>query len=116
VIDRRGFIVSTGAAAVGAIGAAAGAERRSDASEAPHAFRSPSGQIVPYHPEEIHAVGPQRSFTGEALSEIAFPLGGIGTGTISLGGRGDLRDFEIFNRPGKGKNLPFSFVAIWARA
>ncbi|MDR2304415.1 MAG: hypothetical protein LBE10_07500 [Treponema sp.] len=42
----------------------------------------------------------------------AFPLGGIGTGTISLGSRGDLRDFEIFNRPGKGCKLPFSFFAI----
>ena len=82
MIDRRAFIVSTGAAAVGA---AASAARREDASEAPHAFRSPSGQVVPYRPDEIHAVGPQRSFTREALSEIAFPLGGIGTGTISLG-------------------------------
>lgn len=57
-----------------------------------------------------------RSFTAESLREIAFPLGGIGTGTVSLGGRGNLRDWEIFNRPGKGKNLPYSFFAIWARA
>ena len=35
---------------------------------------------------------------------IAFPLGGIGTGTISLGGRGNLRDWEIFNRPDKGND------------
>src|ERR1700688_283764 len=56
-----------------------------------------------------------RTFTAESLKEIAFPLGGIGTGTVSLGGRGQLRDWEIFNRPGKGKILPFSFVALWAR-
>jgi uncharacterized protein (DUF608 family) len=37
-------------------------------------------------------------YTGDRLREIAFPLGGIGTGTISLGGRGQLRDFEIANR------------------
>jgi uncharacterized protein (DUF608 family) len=111
VIDRRSFIVSTGAAAIGSAALA-----REQASGAPRAFRSPSGQLVPYRPEELHAVGPQRTFTGEALGEIAFPLGGIGTGTVSLGGRGDLRDFEIFNRPGKGKTLPFSFVAVWARA
>jgi len=60
--------------------------------------------------------GPEiRSFVGHELSEIAFPLGGIGTGNVSLGGRGDLRDWEIFNRPGKGKELPFSFFAIWAK-
>jgi len=36
------------------------------------------------------------------LGRIALPLGGIGTGTVSLGGRGDLRDWEIMNRPAKG--------------
>jgi hypothetical protein len=57
-----------------------------------------------------------RSFTGRNLPMIAFPLGGIGTGTISLGGRGQLRDWEIFNRPDKG-NLPqYGFPAIWVRA
>ena len=35
------------------------------------------------------------------LSAIALPLGGIGTGTVSLGGRGELRDWEIVNRPAK---------------
>jgi uncharacterized protein (DUF608 family) len=57
----------------------------------------------------------QRVFTGNALQEIAFPLGGIGTGAISLGGRGDLRDWEIFNRPAKGSRLDFSFFALWAQ-
>ena len=56
-----------------------------------------------------------RTFDGEALSEIAFPIGGIGTGTISLGGRGNLRDWEIFNRPGKGRDLPYTFFSIWLR-
>jgi non-lysosomal glucosylceramidase len=56
-----------------------------------------------------------RRFSGESLREVAFPLGGIGTGTISLGGRGNLQDWEIFNRPAKGKNLPYTFFALWAR-
>jgi uncharacterized protein (DUF608 family) len=34
------------------------------------------------------------------LLNIALPLGGIGTGTVSLGGRGELRDWAIMNKPG----------------
>jgi uncharacterized protein (DUF608 family) len=55
---------------------------------------------------------PGRSFRSEALREIAFPLGGIGTGTVSLGGCGNFRDWEIFNRPNKGGILPFTFAAL----
>lgn len=43
-----------------------------------------------------------RSYRGEQLRHVAMPVGGIGTGTISLGGRGDLRDWELMNRPSKG--------------
>jgi len=45
-----------------------------------------------------------RSYDQDHLYRIALPLGGIGTGTVSLGGRGDLRDWEIMNRPAKGFN------------
>ncbi|MBI2194076.1 MAG: hypothetical protein HYU36_19040 [Planctomycetes bacterium] len=71
---------------------------------------------TPYSREELFGLGRRRTFTGEALAQIAFPLGGIGTGTVSLGGRGQLRDWEIFNRPAKGKNLPMTFFAVWAQA
>ena len=74
-------------------------------------FGSDSGE-KPYSNLQLFRLGPQRIFKGPYLKEIAFPLGGIGTGTISIGGRGNLRDWEIFNRPGKGVNLPFSFFAI----
>lgn len=57
-----------------------------------------------------------RVYTGEALRCVAFPLGGIGTGTISLGGRGNLQDFEIFGKPAKGNVLPFTFFALWAKS
>ncbi len=43
-----------------------------------------------------------RRYDRDHLSRIALPLGGIGTGTVSLGGRGDLRDWELMNRPAKG--------------
>src|SRR5438094_8952446 len=57
-----------------------------------------------------------RQFTGNNLRMIAFPLGGIGTGTISLGGRGQLRDWEIFNRPDKGNSPDYCFASMWAQA
>lgn len=44
--------------------------------------------------------------------EVAFLLGGIGTGNVSVGARGELRDWELFNRPGKGNKFPYSFFAI----
>lgn len=43
-----------------------------------------------------------KTYTGEYLSEVAMPLGGIGTGTVSIGGRGNLRDWEIGNRGALG--------------
>ena len=49
---------------------------------------------IPYSSGELYRLGPQRSFTGPQLAEVAFPLGGIGTGTVSLGGRSELRDWE----------------------
>ncbi len=43
-----------------------------------------------------------KHYDQDHLLNIALPLGGIGTGTVSLGGRGELRDWEIMNKPGKG--------------
>jgi uncharacterized protein (DUF608 family) len=113
-VSRREFLVSTSVAALGA--ASLAQAKASPAAKAPQAFRSAAGSVIPYSKQELLLQGKkQRVFSGEHLSEVAFPLGGIGTGTVSLGGRGQLRDWEIFNRPGKGKILPFSFVALWAR-
>jgi non-lysosomal glucosylceramidase len=57
-----------------------------------------------------------RVLRGEKLAAVAFPIGGIGTGCISVGGRGELRDWEIFNTPAKGYAPWYSFPAIWAKA
>ena len=53
-----------------------------------------------------------RHYDKDHLARIALPLGGIGTGTVSLGGRGDLRDWEIVNRPAKGFTPGPGFFAI----
>ncbi len=57
-----------------------------------------------------------RVFTGRHLTAIAFPLGGVCAGSVSLGGRGQLRDWEIFNRPDKGNTPSYAFPALWAQA
>ena len=61
-------------------------------------------------------IGYPRVFTGRQLAMIAFPLGGVGAGSLSLGGRGQLRDWEIFNRPNKGFAPSYGFPSIWAQA
>jgi uncharacterized protein (DUF608 family) len=43
-----------------------------------------------------------RHYDQKHTPRFALPLGGIGTGTVSLYGNGSLRDWEVMNRPGKG--------------
>lgn len=71
-------------------------------------------------PSPVHQPRPPRAhypriFTGRQLKMIAFPLGGVGAGSLSLGGRGQLRDWEIFNRPNKGYAPNYAFPSIWAQ-
>ena len=54
-------------------------------------------------------------YEGANLRRVALPLGGIGTGTVSLGGRGNLHDWEIVNRPAKGFQLDKTFFALFTR-
>jgi len=56
-----------------------------------------------------------RKFSGVHLQRIAFPLGGVGAGSISLGGRGQLRDWEIFNKPDKGNVMKYCFPSIFVQ-
>ncbi len=47
---------------------------------------------------------------------LSFPLGGVGAGSIGLGGRGELREWWIFNRPDKGNSPQYAFPSIWVQA
>ena len=53
-------------------------------------------------------------YTGQALNEISFPLGGIGTGSVGLAGNGRFVDWEIFNKPAKGSVNGYSHIAVRA--
>ncbi len=50
----------------------------------------------------------------QKTKSISFPLGGIGTGSIGLAGNGELKDWEIFNRPNKCSRNGYSHFAIKA--
>lgn len=98
---RREFLKSA-ALAGGAVGPAGGATEEVAAA--------------PAAPPPRGAFTYPRTFTGRQLAMLAFPLGGVGAGSISLGGRGQLRDWEIFNRADKGRTPDYAFPSIWARA
>ncbi len=61
--------------------------------------------------EKVIRSNTQRSFTKEA-SAAKFLLGGIGTGNISIGARGNFTDFEIFGLPNTGMDSPYTFFAF----
>jgi uncharacterized protein (DUF608 family) len=65
--------------------------------------------------EAIEPIEYPRRFSGEHLARIAFPLGGIGTGGMELGGRGNLRSWQIFNRSADQEMQPYIFPAIFVR-
>jgi len=64
-----------------------------------------------YPDDVLFDFGSQRTFGAEA-TEVGFLIGGIGTGAFSIGQRGQFKDWEIFNSPGKGNYLPYTFFAI----
>ena len=52
------------------------------------------------------------TLTNEKLRCSAMPLGGIGTGTIALGGDGLLKQWQIINTANHRAFVPNSFFAV----
>jgi len=48
----------------------------------------------------------------DSATVAKFLLGGIGTGNVSVGSRGQLCDWELFNSQNVGGMLPYSFFAL----
>jgi uncharacterized protein (DUF608 family) len=86
--------------------AGAAAQTETNAQTAATGPPPPAAPEIPY----------PRVFTGRHLTAIAFPLGGVAAGAVSLGGRGQLRDWEIFNRADKGNAPEYAFPAIWVQS
>jgi non-lysosomal glucosylceramidase len=107
---RRNFLKTVALATGAASSQAMGVEI--EAKEARNKQKSRSAS-APSHQSKIEY---PRTFSGRQLQMLAFPIGGIGTGCISLGGRGQLRDWEIFNRPNKGYSPEYAFACIWVQS
>ena len=60
---------------------------------------------------ELFETGGEISYQGDA-NVAKFLLGVFVTLIFAVGARGQLLDCEIFNWPGKGQFVPFSFFAI----
>jgi non-lysosomal glucosylceramidase len=58
------------------------------------------------------AISYPRVYRGRQREMIGFPLGGVAAGCLKLGGRGQLEDWWIFNRPDKGRSPQYAFPAI----
>jgi uncharacterized protein (DUF608 family) len=109
--SRRDFVKAAVAASLAGVTASAEAPRNTPQST-PSAVKS-----APANPSKAaEQIAFPRVFTGRRLARISCPLGGIGTGGIGLGGRGNLQDWEIFNRPDIGNGLQFSFPSLWVHS
>ena len=71
------------------------------------------GCLICFFPGKTQSEG--KVYTGALLKSLRVPVGGIGTGNILIGGRGDIAHVEIFNRPDRRRRLEKTFFAVWAK-
>jgi uncharacterized protein (DUF608 family) len=107
--SRRDFVKAAVAASV--VGVAASSAEESQPAE-PSTKKGVTGSAEATSAKP-GGIGFPRVFTGRRLARVSCPLGGIGTGGIGLGGRGNLQDWQIFNRPDIGNALEYAFPSLW---
>jgi non-lysosomal glucosylceramidase len=64
--------------------------------------------------DDLASIDPRFAYKGERTRYIAFPLGGIGSGGLSISGSGRLIDWSIRNRPALQGYNGYSHFAIKA--
>ena len=107
--NRRIFLKTIG---LTGLALPAGASQAPVAPSAPAATPPAAAGATPDEATSARRVTWPRVFTGRQLTRIAFPLGGVAAGTIGLGGRGQLTDWEIYNRPDKGNVPEYAFASL----
>ena len=60
---------------------------------------------------KLHDGARPRTYSGKTLGYVAVPLGGIGTGSLAIDGKGKLIQWQIFNNFSKRTVVPDSFFA-----
>ena len=66
-------------------------------------------QIPVYGQDQAH------TYTDRQLQSLRVPVGGIGSGNILMGGRGNIEFAEVFNRPDRQRKLEKTFFALWLK-
>ena len=84
---RREFLVATSSAALAATVPLSEAQKQHAAAHDLHSRL------------DLFELGAQRTFSGDRLTQVAMPIGGIGAGCVCLNGYGGLQDFSIWNHP-----------------
>lgn len=62
--------------------------------------------------EDVKAPSGRIAYSGESLRAVKMPMGGIGTGNLSLAGDGTLQQWQIFNQVNHTAFLPGTFFGV----
>jgi len=108
-LSRRELIKTTAAAATAAVAASTG--------KGEVGYFPPEAKVPPPKAwwDALLQRGMPIRYAGPSLAKVAFPLGGIGTGSIALHGTGRLVEWQIFNEINKASFVDDSFFALRVR-